>query len=155
MRATRNTPAATIVAAWISAEMGVGPGIASGSQVWKGNCADLPSAAAVSNSAGSQRSSRPKPPSLTADMIVLIRYESNRIPRTMIANSSPRSAVRVIRNALTAPSLASGSSQWCEIRKYEHAPISSQPMSSTQRSSAVTTSDIEPVKMETRAVYDG
>ena len=33
MRAIRNTPAVTIVAAWISAEIGVGPAIASGSQV--------------------------------------------------------------------------------------------------------------------------
>ena len=31
----------TIVAAWISAETGVGPSIASGSQVWSGTCADL------------------------------------------------------------------------------------------------------------------
>jgi hypothetical protein len=31
-RVTRYTPAVTIVAAWISAETGVGPAIASGSQ---------------------------------------------------------------------------------------------------------------------------
>ena len=35
-------PAATIVAAWISAETGVGPAIASGSHVYSGNWADLP-----------------------------------------------------------------------------------------------------------------
>jgi hypothetical protein len=33
----RNTPAATMVAAWISALTGVGPSIASGSQTWSGN----------------------------------------------------------------------------------------------------------------------
>ena len=33
MRATMKMPAVTIVAAWISAETGVGPAIASGSQV--------------------------------------------------------------------------------------------------------------------------
>jgi hypothetical protein len=43
-RVTRNTPAVTIVAAWISAETGVGPSIASGSQMCSGNCADLPTA---------------------------------------------------------------------------------------------------------------
>ena len=32
MRASRNTPAVTMVAAWMSAETGVGPAIASGSQ---------------------------------------------------------------------------------------------------------------------------
>ena len=39
-----NTPAVTMVAAWISAETGVGPSIASGSQVCSRNCADLPMA---------------------------------------------------------------------------------------------------------------
>ncbi len=42
MRAIRNTPAVTIVAAWISADTGVGPSIASGSQVCRPICADLP-----------------------------------------------------------------------------------------------------------------
>ena len=41
-RATMKTPAVTMVAAWISAETGVGPSIASGSQVCSRNCADLP-----------------------------------------------------------------------------------------------------------------
>src|SRR3989442_6111110 len=37
-RATRYTPAVTIVAAWISADTGVGPCIASGSHVYRGIC---------------------------------------------------------------------------------------------------------------------
>src|SRR5881628_345838 len=41
-RATRNTPAATIVAAWINALTGVGPSIASGNQTCSGNCPDFP-----------------------------------------------------------------------------------------------------------------
>ena len=49
MRAIRNTPAVTIVAAWISADTGVGPSIASGSQVCRPNCADLPAAPRNSN----------------------------------------------------------------------------------------------------------
>ena len=44
MRATRYTPAVTIVAAWISAETGVGPSMASGSQVCSGSCADFATA---------------------------------------------------------------------------------------------------------------
>ena len=43
-RATMNTPAVTMVAAWINAETGVGPSMASGSQVCRPNCADLPMA---------------------------------------------------------------------------------------------------------------
>ena len=42
MRATMKMPAVTMVAAWISAEMGVGPSIESGSHTCKGTCADLP-----------------------------------------------------------------------------------------------------------------
>ena len=42
MRATMKIPAVTMVAAWISAEIGVGPSIESGSQTWSGNCALLP-----------------------------------------------------------------------------------------------------------------
>ncbi len=44
-RATMYTPAVTMVAAWISAETGVGPSIASGSQTYSGSCADLPAGA--------------------------------------------------------------------------------------------------------------
>src|SRR5512147_1636303 len=43
-RATMYTPAVTIVAAWIRAETGVGPAIASGSHTYRGICALLPQA---------------------------------------------------------------------------------------------------------------
>src|SRR5216110_528011 len=42
LRAMRYTPAVTIVAAWISADTGVGPAMASGSQTYSGICALLP-----------------------------------------------------------------------------------------------------------------
>src|SRR3954468_18780345 len=44
IRATMKMPAVTMVAAWISAEMGVGPSIESGSHTCSGNCALLPMA---------------------------------------------------------------------------------------------------------------
>src|SRR5260370_42189585 len=44
MRATMNMPAVTMVAAWINAEIGVGPSMESGSHTCKGTCADLPMA---------------------------------------------------------------------------------------------------------------
>jgi hypothetical protein len=50
-RAMRYTPAVTIVAAWMSADTGVGPAIASGSHTNKGICADLPVAPPKSKSA--------------------------------------------------------------------------------------------------------
>ena len=49
-RINKNTPAVTIVAAWISALTGVGPYIASGNQVCNVNCADLPVAAITNKS---------------------------------------------------------------------------------------------------------
>src|SRR5215472_3039584 len=44
IRATKKTPAATIVAAWIKALTGVGPSMASGNQTCKGTWPDLPTA---------------------------------------------------------------------------------------------------------------
>src|ERR1700723_4228178 len=44
MRPTMKMPAVTMVAAWISAEIGVGPSIESGSHTCRGTCADLPMA---------------------------------------------------------------------------------------------------------------
>src|SRR5467141_5014820 len=44
MRATMKMPAVTMVAAWINAEIGVGPSMESGSHTCKGTCADLPMA---------------------------------------------------------------------------------------------------------------
>ena len=49
-RTIRYTPAVTIVAAWISADTGVGPAMASGSQMYSGSCADLPTAPTNSSS---------------------------------------------------------------------------------------------------------
>src|SRR6202030_743433 len=54
-RATMYTPAVTMVAAWISAETGVGPSMASGSQTYSGICADLPQAPTSSRIAISVR----------------------------------------------------------------------------------------------------
>src|SRR2546427_13065842 len=42
--ATKNTPAATMVAAWIRALTGVGPSMASGNQTGRGTGPDLPTA---------------------------------------------------------------------------------------------------------------
>ena len=42
---SRKTPEVTMVAAWISAETGVGPAMASGNQTYSGSWADLPAAA--------------------------------------------------------------------------------------------------------------
>src|SRR3990172_11476714 len=47
-RPTMYTPAVTMVAAWMRAETGVGPSMASGNQTYSGSWADLPTAPAKS-----------------------------------------------------------------------------------------------------------
>src|SRR5699024_1294342 len=47
--AMRYTPAVTIVAAWMSADTGVGPSIASGNQACRGNWPDLLTAPSSNN----------------------------------------------------------------------------------------------------------
>jgi hypothetical protein len=49
-RSSRYTPAVTRVAAWIRADTGVGPSIASGNHVCSPSCADLPIAASRNSS---------------------------------------------------------------------------------------------------------
>jgi hypothetical protein len=51
MRHMRKTPAVTMVAAWMSADTGVGPSMASGNQMYSGSCALLPQAPTKANSA--------------------------------------------------------------------------------------------------------
>src|SRR3954451_5012187 len=51
MRTIRKTPAVTIVAAWMRADTGVGPSIASGSQKYSGSWALLPVAPRNSSAA--------------------------------------------------------------------------------------------------------
>ena len=48
-------PATTMVAAWISADTGVGPAMASGSQVWRMNWPDFDITAASSEHDGHQQ----------------------------------------------------------------------------------------------------
>ncbi len=49
IRATIKIPAVTMVAAWIKAEIGVGPSIESGNHTCSGTCADLPMAPTNNN----------------------------------------------------------------------------------------------------------
>ncbi len=70
-RAIRYTPAVTIVAAWIRADTGVGPSMASGSHVCSGSCADLANAPTriSRHAATSWPSLRPKASSAPANTL--------------------------------------------------------------------------------------
>ena len=80
-RATINTPAVTMVAAWISADTGVGPSMASGSQVWSRNWADLPMAPMNNNNV----------------TIVMASQSAHRkwIEVSFAASTGPKSAIKI------------------------------------------------------------
>ena len=103
----------TIVAAWISAETGVGPSIASGSQTCSGNWALLPTAPAKSSSATIQigigrcareHRGRARPGcSIESRMFEACRV-STKI--AMIPSAKPTSPTRLVMNAFLLASAA-------------------------------------------------
>ena len=116
IRQTRNTPAVTMVAAWISAETGVGPSIASGSQVCRNSCADLPIAPMNSSTASRlaafqsvQRkcswvsASAGAAAKTSSNLIESVRKNSPAMPR-----AKPKSPTRLTTKALIAAALAEG-----------------------------------------------
>src|SRR5215203_4566668 len=102
LRVTRYTPAVTMVAAWIRAETGVGPSMASSSQDCNGTCADLPQA-----------------PS------------SNSRPRT-VARVVPMSPTRLTTKAFLAAVAAVGLCCQKPMSRYEARPTPSQPTNTTR-----------------------
>src|SRR4029077_2370365 len=96
-RTIRYTPAVTIVAAWISADTGVGPSIASPSQDCSGTCADLPHAA--SNSSSTIAVSTPSLASGDAANTPVNEIDRNVANITNMASASPPSPTRLTTNA--------------------------------------------------------
>src|SRR6266508_225120 len=141
-----------MVAAWMSALIGVGPAIASGSQEWSGNWADLPTTPPSSSSVARVRCSTR--PAATASRTSPILNEPAPAPRMKMPNRNGTSPALVMTNALTAAAWAYSSSQYWPMRKYEQMPMTSQPTSSTIRSAEYTTSSIAAVNSETSAAYD-
>ena len=92
-----------MVAAWISAETGVGPAIASASQVCSGSCADLPTAPPSSISVAMTISGSPlaKCPGARASSSWMSSVPSchSSVNSPMAMNTSP---TRVTRKALIA-----------------------------------------------------
>ena len=102
LRHTMYTPAVTIVAAWIRAETGVGPSIASGSQTYNGICADLP--VAPTNSRMQTSESVPKAAVSTGSAAAAsATARKSSVPKVKKTSSIPRmkpkSPIRLTRNA--------------------------------------------------------
>src|SRR5262249_4859154 len=142
-------PAATIVAAWISADTGVGPAIASGSHVYSGNWADLPIVPPNINSAAAVTSTvlvlvaAAWPTSWMFEVVMPVSSMQQKIP-----NMNGTSPTRVVRNALIAADEFAWSSYQCPINRYEQTPMISHPTNSRNRFDARTTTSIAPVNIE-------
>ena len=115
-RATMNTPAVTMVAAWMSAETGVGPSMASGSQVCSRNCADLPMAPmkrsrqiSVSASTSHARKWMVLPVNDGACANTVSKSTAPVIMNTAkMPSAKPKSPTRLTMKALIAAAFASG-----------------------------------------------
>ncbi len=132
-----------MVAAWIRADTGVGPAMASGSQMYRGIWADLPvaprnssrpMAVATGASRGAwccmvAKENTPSPGARCGSSVAPIRNMPSR---------KPKSPMRLTTNAfLPAAALASLSNQKL-ISRYEQRPTPSQPTKSISRFSPST-----------------
>nr|BFF02495.1 hypothetical protein GCM10020241_41700 [Streptoalloteichus tenebrarius] len=114
-----------MVAAWISAETGVGPAMASGNHAWSGNWPDLPHAPSNSSSVIASSSPEENSPALAKTSVYWVVPRVRNIMK--IAMARPTSPTRFITNAFLAAVAASG--RWCQnaISRYEARPTPSQP----------------------------
>src|SRR5437588_11031978 len=140
-RAMRYTPAVSIVAAWMSAETGVGPSMASGSQTYNGSCADLPAAPSRRSNTTAVAVAWPRAPAW-AKTVTYCREPRLANSRNM-ATMNPKSPTRLVTNALLAAVAAGGRSNQNEMRKYEQAPTPSHPRKVSKKLSARTSTSIE------------
>ena len=107
-----------MVAAWISAETGVGPAMASGSHTCSGNCADLPIAPPNSSRAPAvRRNCGISPCSASSVMCPMFVSNPAATVRTKMPNRNGMSPVRVVMKALIEASEFVFSSHQCPIRK--------------------------------------
>ena len=109
---------------------GVGASIASGSQVWNGNCADLAAAAT--------RNPKAIRPGAGAEAVRLRQNVGDlEAPELRVdgerAGQQARRRRPVMISALMPPATALGSSLWNEISAYEHSAVISQKTKSISR----------------------
>ena len=127
LRAMRYTPAVTIVAAWMRAETGVGPAIASGSQTKSGICADLPVAPRkrkrqiVVTSAPPICTPAAASPTPAKESVPKFANMRN------IATRKPKSPMRLTMKAFFPASAFALSLNQNPISRYEQSPTPSQP----------------------------
>src|ERR687892_729751 len=153
-RRTGSPPAVTIVAAWISADTGVGPSMASGSHTWSGSWADFPTAPANSSSAMAvavPEASPPAAPNTSSNRTDPVVENARKIPISMAV-----SPIRVTMKAFFPASAAARRSNQNAISRYEHRPTPSHPTysrtSTDTTNDAPTSSDASPPAMRRRGL---
>src|SRR5690242_1503374 len=119
-----------MVAAWMSADTGVGPSIASSSQDCSGTCADLPQAASSSirPSSVAQVLDRPSAPAFTEAKA----EEPNRPHMLITASERPMSPTRLTTKAFLAATAADVLCCQNPISRYDARPTPSQPTNTSR-----------------------
>ena len=117
-----------MVAAWISADTGVGPSIASSSQACSGTCADLPQAPSSSSRPSAFMVASLAP--LEEALITVKLVEPKVTNVSMIASDMPMSPTRLITNAFLAAAAAECLCCQKPISRYDARPTPSQPRNS-------------------------
>ena len=130
-----------MVAAWMSAETGVGPSIASASHGYSGIWADLPTAPPNNSSPMATSEGSPTEPRLANTLWY------SRLPvRSYMRNNATRKAaspkrLKIIAFFATLEALSRSNQK--PMRKYEQTPTPSQPKNMSRKLSASTKTSIE------------
>ena len=114
-----------MVAAWISADTGVGPSIASPSHDCSGTCADLPHAASSNSSPMAVKT--PSPAVGDASNTPANEMVPKLANITIIAMARPTSPTRLTTKAFLAAVAADGLYDQNPMSRYDARPTPSQP----------------------------
>src|ERR1035438_5812743 len=110
-----------MVAAWISADTGVGPSIASSTQDCSGTCADFPHAPSSSSSPSAVAT--PLPPERTEPKTPLNCTLPNSLNIRKMARARPASPIRLTMNAFFAATAAEGLKDRLEVEQVSQESV--------------------------------
>jgi hypothetical protein len=144
-------PATTMVAAWISADTGVGPAMASGSHTCRMNWPLFDITAAVRHRLATSKRWWLMSPALANSLVLRMSNEPAAQNRTVMPTSSPTSPTRFVMNALSAASLFGFSSHQWPINTKEHKPTSSHDVMNSSVLRLITSMSIEAVNSDRNA----
>ncbi len=137
-----------MVAAWMRADTGVGPSIASGSHTYSGIWADLP--VAPTNRSSVTSDTVPNRASGASAAALRATSWKSRLPKRSTSSSmpstNPRSPIRFTMKAFLPASDADRLRYQNPISRYEQRPTPSQPTNITRKFAARTSSSMNAAK---------